>query len=138
MSGKAQAQQTWYVLNAEGKVLGRLAAKVARILQGKHKPTYLPHVDTGDFVVVVNAAKVRVTGGKEKSRVYRRHSGYIGGLRETPLQEMLEKKPTEVIRHAVRGMMPKTVLGKKMVSKLKVYAGARHPHEAQQPEPIEV
>lgn len=138
MSSKMQVEQCWYVVDAEGKVLGRMAAKVARVLQGKHKPSYLPHVDTGDFVIVVNAAKIRVTGKKAGSKVYRRHSGYIGGLKEVSLEKMLERKPTEVIRHAVRGMMPKTVLGKKMFSKLRVYAGAAHPHQAQKPEPIEV
>ena len=138
MSSKVQVERRWWVADAEGMVLGRMAAKVARVLQGKHKPSYLPHVDTGDFVIVVNAAKVRVTGKKASSKVYRRHSGYIGGLKEVSLEKMLERKPTEVIRHAVRGMMPKTVLGKKMFSKLRVYAGAAHPHQAQKPEPIEV
>jgi len=138
MNSKMQVERCWYVVDAEGKVPGRLAAKVARVLQGKHKPSYLPHVDTGDFVIVVNAAKIRVTGKKAGSKIYRRHSGYIGGLKEVSLEKMLERKPTEVIRHAVRGMMPKTVLGKKMFSKLRVYAGAAHPHQAQKPEPIEV
>ena len=138
MSGKMQVEQSWYVVDAEGQVLGRLAAKIARLLQGKHKPTYSPHVDGGDFVVVVNAAKLRVTGNKAMSKVYRSHSGYIGGLKQTALGEMLKKDPAEVIRRAVRGMMPKTVLGKKMLSKLKVYPDATHPHRAQKPEPIEV
>ncbi len=138
MSGKMQVEQSWYVVDAEGQVLGRLAAKIARLLQGKHKPTYSPHVDGGDFVVVVNAAKLRVTGNKAMSKVYRSHSGYIGGLKQTALGEMLKKDPAEVIRRAVRGMMPKTVLGKKMLSKLKVYPDAKHPHRAQKPEPIEV
>jgi len=133
-----QVEQSWYVVDAEGQVLGRLAARIARLLQGKHKPTYSPHVDAGDFVVVVNAAKLRVTGNKTTSKVYHRHSGYIGGLKMTSLAQMLKKDPTEVIRRAVRGMMPKTVLGKKMLSKLKVYPDAAHPHQAQKPEPIEV
>ncbi len=138
MSSKVEVERRWWVADAEGMVLGRMAVKVARVLQGKHKPSYLPHVDTGDFVIVVNAAKIRVTGNKAGSKLYRRHSGYIGGLKEISLERMMERKPTEVVRHAVRGMMPKTVLGKKMLSKLKVYAGAAHPHQAQKPEPIEV
>ncbi len=138
MSKNTQIEQRWYVLDAEGKILGRLAVKVARILQGKHKPAYLPYADTGDFVIVTNAAKVRVTGSKPRSKIYRSHSTYAGGLKEIPLGEMLKRKPEEVIRRAVRGMMPKSTLGRKMFSKLKVYAGADHPHAAQKPETVEV
>jgi large subunit ribosomal protein L13 len=130
-------QRDWYVVDAEGKTLGRLATRIADTLRGKRKPEYTPHVDTGDFVVVVNADKVRVTGDKRAAKLYRRHSGYPGGLRSRTLGDMLERRPEEVIRLAVRGMLPRNRLGRKQLTKLKVYAGPDHPHAAQQPKPLE-
>lgn len=124
----------WYVIDAEGKTLGKLAAETAMILRGKKKPTYTPHMDCGDYVVVINAEKICVTGKKESDKIYKRHTGYPGGLREVTLAEMRAKKPEEIIRHAVKGMMPKGKLGRAMFKKLKVYAGPEHPHTAQQPE----
>ena len=118
--------------------MGRLATEIARLLRGKNKPQYTPHVDTGDFVVVVNAEKVVVTGKKAEQKVYRRHTGYPGGLKETSYEVMLERKPTEILRKAVKGMMPRTRLGRQQFRKLKIYAGPEHPHEAQAPEPYEV
>jgi len=138
MAKPKEVDQRWYVVDASGKILGHMAVQIARMLQGKHKPTYVPHLDTGDFVIVVNAEKVRVTGNKLDTKLYRHHTGYIGGLKETTLADVLKKKPEEVIRRAVWGMLPKSTLGKKMFSKLKVYAGAEHPHAAQKPQPIEV
>ena len=131
-------QRDWYVVDAEGKTLGRLATRIADTLRGKRKPEYTPHVDTGDFVVVVNAEKVRVTGDKRSDKLYYRHSGYPGGLRSRTLGEMLERRPEEVIRLAVRGMLPRNRLGRKQLTKLKVYAGPDHPHQAQKPEPLEI
>ena len=128
--------KTWYVVNAEGKVLGRMAARIATILQGKHKPQYTPHVDTGDFVIVVNAQKVKLTGIKLKDKMYKRYTGYPGGLRMRPAGEMLEKHSDRVIRLAVRRMLPKTRLGDKMIEKLKVYTGPDHSHSAQQPKEL--
>jgi large subunit ribosomal protein L13 len=128
----------WWTVDAEGRILGRLAAKIATVLMGKHKPEYTPHIDTGDFVVVVNAEKIAVTGRKMTDKMYYHASGYPGGLTETPLGELLEKKPTEAVRLAVKRMLPKTKLGRHMLSKLKVYAGPDHPHAAQQPEPLEL
>jgi large subunit ribosomal protein L13 len=130
-------RRDWYVVDAEGKTLGRLATRIADTLRGKRKPEYTPHVDTGDFVVVVNADKVRVTGDKRAAKLYRRHSGYPGGLRSRTLGDMLERRPEEVIRLAVRGMLPRNRLGRKQLTKLKVYAGPDHPHAAQQPKPLE-
>ena len=124
----------WYVIDAEDKTLGKIAAEIAMILRGKKKPIYTPHVDCGDYVVVVNAEKVAVTGKKEKQKIYKNHSGYPGGLKETTLAELRAKKPEEIIRHAVKGMMPKGKLGRQMFKKLKVYAGPEHPHAAQNPE----
>ena len=124
--------------DAEGKVLGRLAARIATVLLGKHKPIYTAHVDTGDYVIVTNASKVRLTGAKSKNKVYKRFSGYPGGLREVPFSEKIKTKPQEVIRRAVRGMMPKNLLARQMIKKLKIYAGPDHPHEAQQPETLEM
>ena len=121
----------WKVIDASGKVLGRLASEVASLLRGKHKPIYSPHLDTGDYVVVVNAAKVRVTGNKEKQKIYYRHSGYPGGLKSTSLEKMRETHPTRVIEYAVKGMLPHNRLGRAMIKKLKVYAGDTHPHQAQ-------
>ena len=125
-------------MNAEGKVLGRLASQVARVLRGKHKPTFSPHVDTGDFVVVVNARKVTLTGRKLKDKKYYHHTGYPGGIREARAEKVLARKPAEMIRTAVKGMLPKTSLGRQMIRKLKVYAGSNHPHEAQKPVSLEI
>jgi len=134
----ATRQRDWVLFDAEGAVLGRLATEVADALRGKRKPEYTPHCDTGDFVVVVNAAKVRVTGNKLEDKRYYRHSGYPGGLRSRTLAEMLERRPEEVIRKAVRGMLPRNSLGRQQLRKLKVYAGPEHPHEAQRPKAVEV
>lgn len=133
-----EVERKWYLIDAEGIILGRLASKCATILRGKDKPQYTPHVDTGDFVVVVNAEKIRVTGGKELKKEYFRHSGYPGGLKSETLQEALAKHPERVIEHAVKGMLPKTTVGRAQGLKLKVYAGPDHPHAAQQPEKIEM
>jgi large subunit ribosomal protein L13 len=131
-------ERNWYVVDASGQTLGRLASEVARIVRGKHKPIYSPAVDVGDYVIVINADKVYVTGRKLDQKMYYRHSGYPGGLTEVSLRRMLEEHPTRVIEHAVRGMLPKNRLGRKMIRKLKVYAGSDHPHQAQQPEPLEL
>ena len=131
-------QRDWYVVDAEGKTLGRLATRIADTLRGKHKPEYTPHVDTGDFVIVVNAEKVAVTGNKLRDKRYWRHSGHPGGIRSRTLGEMLERRPEEVIRKAVRGMLPRNRLARKQLTKLKVYAGPDHPHAAQQPTEMEV
>jgi large subunit ribosomal protein L13 len=131
-------QRNWYVVDASGQTLGRLASEIARIVRGKHKPIYSPAADVGDFVIVINADKVHVTGRKLDQKMYYRHSGYPGGLTEVSLRRMLEEHPTRVIEHAVRGMLPKNRLGRKMIRKLKVYAGSDHPHQAQQPEPLEL
>ena len=128
----------WFVVDATGKTLGRLATEVARILRGKHKPTFSPGLDVGDHVIVVNAAKIHVTGRKLDQKMYYRHSGYPGGLREITLRDQLAKNPVRVIEHAVRGMLPKNSLGRKMYKKLKVYAGPEHEHEAQKPQPLEL
>ena len=128
----------WFVVDASDKILGRLASAVAVRLRGKHKAEYAPHMDTGDFIIVVNAAKVRTTGRKLDQKKYYRHSGWIGGLKETSLRDMLAKKPEDVIRKAVRGMLPKNRLGRAMLKKLKIYAGEAHPHEAQKPETLDV
>ena len=131
-SGK-DMQRQWYVLDADNAVLGRLASKAAKLLMGKHKPTYTPFLDTGDHVVVVNAAKVRLTGAKDEQKVYRRHSGYPGGLKEVSARTVRAKSPARMVEAAVAGMLPKTKLGKHMIRKLKVYAGDKHPHQAQGP-----
>lgn len=136
MANPDTIERKWYVVDAEGQTLGRLAAEVAKVLRGKNKPVFTPHVDTGDYVIVINAEKITVTGKKMTDKVYRRHSNYVGSLRETTLQEMLATKPTEVIEHAVKGMLPKGPLGKQMFGKLYVYAGAEHPHQAQKPEEL--
>jgi large subunit ribosomal protein L13 len=128
----------WYVVDAEGKTLGRLATQIADALRGKRKPEYTPHVDTGDFVVVVNAEKIAVTGNKRSDKLYYRHSGYPGGIRSRTLGEMLQRRPEEVIRLAVRGMLPRNRLARKQLTKLKVYAGPDHPHAAQTPKPLEL
>jgi large subunit ribosomal protein L13 len=138
-SAKSHAiDREWFVLDAEGKTLGRLAVRIATILRGKHKPIYTPHVDCGDFVIVVNADKINVTGQKLDQKMYYRHSGYPGGLSEITLRKQLQIHPERVIQAAVRGMLPKNRLGRKMFKKLKVYAGPGHPHEAQQPKPFDL
>ena len=131
-------QRDWYVVDAEGQTLGRLATRIADTLRGKLKPEYTPHIDTGDFVVVVNAEKITVTGNKREQKRYYRHSGYPGGLRSRTLNEMLDRQPEEVIRKAVKGMLPRNKLGRAQLTKLKVYAGPDHPHAAQQPKPLEI
>jgi large subunit ribosomal protein L13 len=128
----------WLVVDAEGQTLGRLATQLADALRGKRKPEYTPHCDTGDFVVVVNADKVKVTGNKLRDKLYYRHSGYPGGLRSRSLEEMLERQPEEVVRKAVRGMLPRNRLARQQLTKLKVYAGPDHPHSAQRPKPMEI
>jgi large subunit ribosomal protein L13 len=131
-------ERHWYVVDAEGQTLGRLATQIADTLRGKRKPEYTPHIDTGDFVVVVNAEKISVTGQKLDQKMYYRHSGYPGGLRSRTLREQLDRRPTEVIRKAVKGMLPRNRLSRAQLGKLKVYAGPDHPHEAQSPQPLEV
>ncbi|OGP56168.1 MAG: 50S ribosomal protein L13 [Deltaproteobacteria bacterium RBG_13_52_11] len=135
---KEDIVKTWYLIDAKGKVLGRLASEIARILRGKDKAIFSPHLDTGDFVIVVNAEQVRLTGDKLKGKVYYHHSGYPGGLKTITAEKLLAKKPEELLRRAVKGMLPKNRLGRKVFKKLKVYAGPDHPHEAQQPEQIQV
>ena len=130
----AEMERTWWVVDAEDQILGRLAAAVAARLRGKHKPIYAPHMDTGDYVIIVNASKIRVTGRKLDQKTYYRHSGYPGGFRTSTLAQELAKRPERVIEHAVRGMLPKNNLGRHMLGKLKVYAGTAHPHTAQQPQ----
>jgi len=128
----------WHIIDAEGVVLGRLASQVAQLLRGKHKPTFAPHVDTGDFVVIINAGKVVLTGNKRDTKMAYRHSGYPGGLKKTPYSVLLETKPERAVQQAVKGMLPHNKLGRKMLTKLKVYAAAEHPHAAQQPQPYEI
>ena len=134
MASTATVERKWYVVDATGYTLGRLASEIAKVLRGKNKPIYTPHIDTGDYVIVINADKVKVTGKKLLQKIYYNHSDYVGGMRETSLKEMLEKKPERVIELAVKGMLPKGPLGREMYTKLHVYAGAEHPHAAQQPE----
>jgi large subunit ribosomal protein L13 len=138
MARPLEVERKWYVVDAEGQTLGRLATEIATVLRGKNKPQYTPHVDTGDFVVVVNAEKVVVTGRKAEQKVYRRHSGYPGGLKETSYEQLMERRPTEILRRAVKGMMPKNRLARQQLRKLKIYAGPEHPHAAQNPQPYEV
>ncbi len=133
-----EIERRWWVVDAEDKVLGRLASEIAQILRGKHKPMFTPHLDTGDFVVVVNAEKVRLTGNKAESKTYFRHTGYMGGEKLIPFRRMMEKHPERVIELAVKGMLPKNNLGRLMRRKLKVYAGPEHPHAGQQPQPLEI
>jgi large subunit ribosomal protein L13 len=130
-------QRDWYIVDADGKNLGRLATRIADTLRGKRKPEYTPHIDTGDFVVVINAEKITVTGNKLEDKRYYRHSGYPGGLRSRSLQEMLDRRPEEVVRNAVRGMLPRNRLARAQLRKLKIYAGPEHPHQAQQPQPLD-
>jgi large subunit ribosomal protein L13 len=132
------AERNWYVVDATGQTLGRLATQLANVLRGKRKPEYTPHIDTGDFVVVINAEKISVTGDKRHAKLYHRHSGYPGGLKTRTLEEMLERRPEEVIRLAVKGMLPRNRLARKQLTKLKVYAGPDHPHAAQKPQPLEI
>ncbi|MBI4490673.1 MAG: 50S ribosomal protein L13 [Deltaproteobacteria bacterium] len=133
---EALAQRHWYIVDADGKVLGRLASEVARVLRGKHKPSFTPHVDGGDFVIVVNAQRVRLTGKKQKEKLYYRHSEYPGGIRVSTAEKMLADKPEALVRLAVKGMLPKSRLGRRLFNKLKVYAGSGHSHEAQKPQPL--
>ena len=133
-----EIERRWYLVDAEGQTLGRLATQIAATLRGKNKPEYTPHVDTGDFVVVVNAEKIVVTGNKLDEKMYYRHSGYPGGLKERPLREQLARRPEEVLRLAVKGMLPRNRLGRRQLTKLKIYAGPEHPHEAQAPEPLKL
>jgi large subunit ribosomal protein L13 len=133
-----EIERGWYLVDAEGKNLGRLATQIADTLRGKKKPQFTPHVDTGDFVIVVNAAKIAVTGNKLDDKIYYRHSGYPGGLKQRTLREQLERRPTEVIRAAVKGMLPRNKLARQQLTKLKVYAGPEHPHDAQAPKTLEV
>lgn len=132
-----EVQRKWYVVDAEGKTLGRLASEIASVLRGKNKPTFTPHVDCGDYVIVINAEKVAVTGKKRKEKIYKRHTGYPGGLRELTFEKLQDRKPEEIIRHAVKGMLPDGKLGRQMFKKLKVYKGAEHAHQAQKPETLE-
>ncbi len=134
----AEIERKWYVVDATDLTLGRLASEVAAVLRGKNKPIFTPHIDTGDNVIVINAEKIKVTGKKLDQKLYRSHSAYTGGFKEITLKQMMEKKPTEVIRHAVKGMLPKNALGKNMLKKLHVYTGAEHKHEAQKPEVLEL
>lgn len=131
-------RRQWHLIDADGKTLGRLATEIARRLRGKHKPEFTPHMDTGDYIVVVNAEKVHVTGNKLADKMYHRHTGYIGNLKSTNLEKLLASHPERVIQQAVKGMMPKGPLGRSMLAKLKIYAGGDHPHAAQQPQPLEL
>lgn len=132
-----EVERKWYVVDATDKVLGDVASKVASILRGKHKPIYTPSVDTGDYVIIVNADKIRVTGNKANYKIYKRYSGYAGGLKEIPYKEVLKKHPERILEHAIKGMLPKNSLGRQMFRKLKVYAGPEHKHAGQNPEPLE-
>ncbi len=138
MANAQSVERKWYVVDAEGQTLGRLSSEIANVLRGKNKPIYTPHVDTGDYVIVVNAEKIKVTGKKLDQKIYYHHSDYVGGMKETTLRVMLEKKPTEVVRLAVKGMLPKGTLGRHMLDKLHVYAGPEHLHAAQKPEVLEI
>ena len=138
MAKKEEVERKWYVVDATDKVLGRMASQIAKKLRGKDKPVFTPHVDTGDFVIVVNAEKVKLTGKKWEKKIYYHHSGYMGGIKQITAKELLRKKPEELIRHAVKGMLPKNRLGRKLLKKLKIYVGPNHPHEAQKPEKWEI
>ena len=135
---EADIKRKWILVDAEGQNLGRLASRIAQVLRGKHKPTYSPHLDGGDYVVVVNADKIAVTGRKMDQKMYYRHTGYPGGIRETNLRGLLARHPTHALKFAVRGMLPKNRLGRRMIKKLKIYAGPEHPHQAQSPEAVEL
>ncbi|QIK38776.1 50S ribosomal protein L13 [Caldichromatium japonicum] len=134
----AEVRRAWYLVDAEGKTLGRLASELARRLRGKHKPHYTPHIDTGDYLVVINAAKIRVTGNKLKDKMYYWHSGYVGHLKSISLEKLLQKAPERAIEHAVKGMLPRGPLGRAMFKKLHVYPGPEHRHQAQQPQPLDI
>ena len=138
MASPSTVERKWYVVDAEGKTLGRLASEVANVLRGKNKPTYTPHIDTGDYVIVVNAEKIQVTGKKLDQKIYYHHSEYVGGMKEATLREMMQKKPEFVITHAVKGMLPKGPLGRQMLKKLHGYAGPEHNHAAQKPETLDI
>lgn len=138
MASPSTVERKWYVVDAEGKTLGRLASEVANVLRGKNKPTYTPHIDTGDYVIVVNAEKIQVTGKKLDQKIYYHHSEYVGGMKEATLREMMQKKPEFVITHAVKGMLPKGPLGRQMLKKLHIYAGPEHNHAAQKPETLDI
>ena len=133
-----QIKQDWYLIDASDQVLGRLATKIATLLRGKNKPYFSPHLDTGDFVVIINAEKIRLTGNKEILKTYKKYSGYPGGLNEIPFKRMLLEQPEEIIKHAVKGMLPKNILGRKLIRKLKIYSGNEHPHSAQNPQAISI
>jgi large subunit ribosomal protein L13 len=134
----AEVCRNWYLVDATNKTLGRLASELARRLRGKHKPIYTPHVDTGDYIIVVNAERVRVTGNKLQDKLYHHHTGYVGSLKSISLEKLLKKAPERVLQHAVRGMLPRNTLGRAMFKKLRVYAGPEHGHQAQQPQPLEI
>lgn len=134
----AEVRRDWYLVDADGKTLGRLASEIARRLKGKHKPIFTPHVDTGDYIVVVNAEKVAVTGNKMKDKMYYHHTGYIGNLKSISLEKQLQKAPERVLESAVRGMLPRSPLGRAMMKKLRIYAGSEHGHQAQQPKPLDI
>ncbi|MBC8389508.1 MAG: 50S ribosomal protein L13 [Actinobacteria bacterium] len=135
---KEEIKRKWFLINAEGKILGRLSTEIAKILRGKNKPIFTPHVDCGDYVIVINVDKIKVTGNKIDKKKYYRHSGYIGNLKVKNLKEMMEKSPELVLRNSVKGMIPHNILGRKVIKKLKIYAGENHPHGAQNPEKIEI
>ena len=138
MANSETIERKWFVVDAEGQTLGRFASEVAKILKGKHKPEYTPHVDCGDYVIVLNCGKIKVTGNKATQKVYRHHTGWVGNLKEISYQEMLQKHPDRIITHAVKGMLPKNSLGRQMIKKLKVYTGSEHSHDAQKPEVLEI
>lgn len=138
MGNSETVERKWYVADAEGQTLGRLASRIASILKGKNKPIYTPHADCGDYVIVLNCEKIKVTGNKATQKLYRHHSGWVGNLKEIPYAEMMKKHPDRIIIHAVKGMLPKNALGRKMIKKLKVYTGSEHDHEAQKPEVLEL
>lgn len=135
---REDVKRDWYVVDASGKTLGRLSTEIARRLRGKHKPEYTPHVDTGDYVIVVNAEKIRVTGNKRKDKIYHHHTGYIGNMKSVSLEKLLGETPERALEYAVKGMLPRNPLGRKMYSKLKVFAGPEHPHQAQQPKLLDI
>ena len=136
MAGQSTIERKWYVVDAEGQTLGRLASEVAKVLRGKNKPTFTPHIDTGDYVIIVNADKVRVTGKKLNQKIYYHHSDYVGGMKSITLRDLMQRKPTAAVEYAVKGMLPKGPLGRDMYRKLFVYAGPEHPHAAQKPEAL--
>lgn len=138
MANSETIERKWYIVDAKGQTLGRLASQVAAILKGKNKPTYTPHADCGDYVVILNCEKIKVTGKKETQKLYRHHTGWVGNLKEVPYNEMMQKHPERIITHAVKGMLPKNALGRKMIKKLKVYTGSEHNHDAQKPEVLEL